>query len=57
VPPVSARAHRSATRRLETWLWTGPAGHLVGGVLDFAGALSRHLLARYAPARRRRRRR
>jgi hypothetical protein len=55
VPPVSARAHRRATRRLETWLWTGPAGHLVGGVLDFAGALSRYLLARYAPARRRRR--
>jgi hypothetical protein len=31
---------------LETWLWTGPIGHLVGGTLDFAQALARYLLAR-----------
>ncbi|MDQ6810916.1 MAG: hypothetical protein M3Z95_03330 [Actinomycetota bacterium] len=33
-------------RRLETWLWTGPAGHLIGGALDFAQALARYALAR-----------
>ncbi len=37
-PPVS--------RRAEAWLWTGPAGHLVGGSLDFLTALARYLLAR-----------
>jgi hypothetical protein len=26
-------------RRLETWLWTGPIGHLVGGALDLLTAL------------------
>jgi hypothetical protein len=31
---------------VETWLWTGPAGHFVGGTLDFAQALAHHLLAR-----------
>ncbi|HUN77716.1 MAG TPA: hypothetical protein VMU32_02230 [Solirubrobacteraceae bacterium] len=40
-----------ALRRLERWLWTGPVGHLVGGALDFAGAL-----AHYRRARRRARR-
>jgi hypothetical protein len=36
-----------ATRhRLETWLWTGPVGHLVGGTLDFAEALLRWHRAR-----------
>jgi hypothetical protein len=35
-----------AARRVEAWLWTGPAGHLVGGSLDFATALGRYLLAR-----------
>jgi hypothetical protein len=35
-------------RRLETWLWTGPAGHMLGGTLDFAQAL-----LRYARVRRR----
>ncbi len=25
-----------ALKRFETWLWTGPAGHLAGGALDFA---------------------
>jgi hypothetical protein len=24
---------------LETWLWTGPVGHLLGGTLDVAQAL------------------
>jgi hypothetical protein len=26
-------------RRLETWLWTGPLGHLLGGALDLLQAL------------------
>ena len=33
-------------RRFETWLWTGPAGHLLGGGADFVRALRRYLLAR-----------
>ena len=33
-------------RGLERWLWTGPVGHLVGGVLDFLGALWRYLISR-----------
>jgi hypothetical protein len=33
-------------RRYEAWLWTGPAGHLVGGSLDFLQALARYALAR-----------
>ncbi|HSZ04666.1 MAG TPA: hypothetical protein VK778_05620 [Solirubrobacteraceae bacterium] len=36
----------SRRRRAEAWLWTGPAGHLVGGSLDFLAALTRYLLAR-----------
>jgi hypothetical protein len=28
-----------ALRRLETWLWTGPVGHFVGGALDLLQAL------------------
>jgi hypothetical protein len=36
----------SPARRLETWLWTGPVGHLLGGSLDFAGALARYARAR-----------
>lgn len=35
-----------ARRRLETWLWTGPLGHLLGGGLDFLRALAGYLLAR-----------
>jgi hypothetical protein len=31
---------------VETWLWTGPAGHLLGGTLDVISALVRHALAR-----------
>jgi hypothetical protein len=41
-PAPSRRVHR----RLETWLWTGPLGHLVGGGLDLVRALTRYLLAR-----------
>jgi hypothetical protein len=36
----------SARRRLETWFWTGPLGHLLGGGFDFVQALSRYLLAK-----------
>jgi hypothetical protein len=36
----------SSARRLETWLWTGPVGHLIGGALDFAEALLRWYRAR-----------
>ncbi|MGO9248465.1 MAG: hypothetical protein ACLQQB_03685 [Solirubrobacteraceae bacterium] len=49
-PPKPARSGAARTpapgRRLETWLWTGPVGHLIGGGLDFAHALARYLLAR-----------
>jgi len=53
---MPARAPRPVRRRLEAWLWTGPVGHLVGWILDFAGVLARELLRRYRPARSRRRR-
>jgi hypothetical protein len=33
-------------RRMETWLWTGPLGHLLGGGVDFGQALARYLFAR-----------
>jgi hypothetical protein len=36
----------STRRRLETWLWTGPLGHLLGGGIDFFRALADYLLAR-----------
>ncbi|HEY1457582.1 MAG TPA: hypothetical protein VGF15_03590 [Solirubrobacteraceae bacterium] len=39
-------------RRLESWLWTGPLGHLLGGLLDFAGALWRYLIGRARTAHR-----
>jgi hypothetical protein len=42
VRPAPARRLRS----LETWLWTGPVGHLLGGAADFATALARYLKAR-----------
>jgi hypothetical protein len=35
-----------AGKRLETWLWTGPVGHLLGGAADVASALARHGLTR-----------
>jgi hypothetical protein len=48
---VSARRHHSLWRRAETWLWTGPAGHLVGGALDLVEAFVLYLVSR-ARARR-----
>jgi hypothetical protein len=44
-----------ARKRAETWLWTGPVGHLLGGAADLAAALLGYGLAR-ARARVRRRR-
>jgi hypothetical protein len=41
---MSAPADR--LRALETWLWTGPLGHLAGGAADFATALARYGSAR-----------
>lgn len=35
-----------ARRRLETWLWTGPLGHLLGGGIDLCRALAGYLLIR-----------
>ncbi|HEY2282249.1 MAG TPA: hypothetical protein VGH60_01715 [Solirubrobacteraceae bacterium] len=35
-----------AHRRLETWLWTGPLGHLLGGGLDLFRALASYALTR-----------
>jgi hypothetical protein len=43
---MSARQGRAAARRFETWVWTGPLGHLVGGALDLGEALARYGLAR-----------
>jgi hypothetical protein len=36
----------SRARRAEARLWTGPAGHLMGGALDLLEAFARYLLAR-----------
>jgi hypothetical protein len=41
---VKPHSSTSFARRLETWLWTGPLGHLLGGALDVAQALGGHLL-------------
>jgi uncharacterized membrane-anchored protein len=35
-------------RRFETWLWTGPVGHLLGGGLDVAQGLLVYLRTRKA---------
>ena len=44
---VRSRRDRPARARLlETWLWTGPIGHLLGGGMDFVRALARYFLAR-----------
>jgi hypothetical protein len=40
------RTDPSLLTRAERALWTGPAGHLLGGTLDLLGALARHLLTR-----------
>jgi hypothetical protein len=45
-PRPRAAGATNPGRRLETWLWTGPVGHLIGGTLDFGQALARYLLAR-----------
>jgi len=42
---VTARPIAPRRRRAEARLWTGPAGHLVGGTLDFLEALARYALA------------
>jgi hypothetical protein len=42
---MPARRRTRATRAA-TWLYTGPLGHLYGGVADWATLLSRYLLAR-----------
>src|SRR5438876_3982718 len=36
---MSAGSRQRPGRRLETWLWTGPLGHLLGGAADLAAAL------------------
>jgi hypothetical protein len=36
------------SHRLETWLWSGPIGHFLGGTLDFAAALVHYLRAKRA---------
>jgi hypothetical protein len=47
-----------SVRRLETWLWTGPVGHLIAGVMDWlvavTGWLAYALRRRIARARKRR---
>jgi hypothetical protein len=43
---MRAASSTPSRRRIEAWLWTGAAGHLLGGTLDFAGALARYFLAR-----------
>ncbi len=43
VPPHEARGSGRLHRRLETWLWTGPVGHLLGGGLDVAQGLRVYL--------------
>jgi hypothetical protein len=46
---VPGRARFSTLRRLEAWFWTGPLGHLLGGLIDFSVLLGRALWARRAP--------
>jgi hypothetical protein len=36
---VKPRRGAAVHKRLETWLWTGPVGHFVGGALDLLQAL------------------
>jgi hypothetical protein len=42
-PPI---ARRAPWRRFESWLWTGPLGHLAGGLADFAQALFQYTTVR-----------
>jgi hypothetical protein len=41
-PPIS----RPLAERVQAWLWTGPLGHLYGGLVDFVTLLSRILWGR-----------
>jgi hypothetical protein len=41
-PPIS----RPLPERLQAWLWTGPLGHLYGGVADLMLLLGRIAAAR-----------
>jgi hypothetical protein len=50
---MSAWRRQPARKRLETSLWTGPFGHLLGGGLDLTAALCKHGFARARRARRR----
>lgn len=56
-PSLTAARFRAQTprrprrRRLESWLWTGPLGHLAGGTIDFLVALARYWIARARRAR------
>ena len=43
-PPIRPAA--APVRGLLTWLYTGPLGHLYGGVADWATLLTRYLYAR-----------
>ncbi|MFI4989682.1 MAG: hypothetical protein ACHQHO_02035 [Solirubrobacterales bacterium] len=45
---MKPRGNRRARRRLETWLWTGPVGHLLGGGLDVAEGMLSYLRTRTA---------
>jgi hypothetical protein len=48
-------ARHSPPKRLEAWLWTGPLGHFVAGVIDWLIALARYAVERATRGRRRRR--
>jgi len=48
---VSPDRRPRSRARAEPWLWTGPLGHLLGGLLDLSGALIRYALARARSAR------
>jgi hypothetical protein len=43
---AGARPRRGPLERLAAWYVTGPLGHLVGGVADWAALLVRYLWAR-----------
>jgi hypothetical protein len=36
----------SPSTRFAAWIYTGPLGHLYGGLADWAALLSRHALSR-----------
>jgi hypothetical protein len=46
VRPLVRPGPRRRLRMLETWLWTGPVGHLLGGAVDFATVLARYFRMR-----------